>query len=97
VRYEANPKHKHPWQRGRRGSLCPPDVTLELAQRLLEGSVQVGKSRYAVLDGRAFRAQKHSEDAWHGYPVQWHEVPPQVRASWCRDGLVSKKQIRQGW
>jgi hypothetical protein len=24
LRYEPNPKHKNPWQRGARGSLCPP-------------------------------------------------------------------------
>lgn len=24
--YEPNPKHKEPWQRGARGSLCPRDA-----------------------------------------------------------------------
>jgi len=26
LNYVPNPKHKEPWQRGRRGSLCPREI-----------------------------------------------------------------------
>ena len=38
MRYESNPKHKEPWQRGRRGTLCPSDIDQAIARQLLEGS-----------------------------------------------------------
>ena len=38
VRYEPNPKHREPWQRGRRGALCQPDTDPALAQQLLANS-----------------------------------------------------------
>ena len=37
MEYESNPKHSDPWQRGRRGSLCPKEVR-PIAEKLLEGS-----------------------------------------------------------
>jgi hypothetical protein len=35
LKHEPNAKHKEPWQRGARGSLCPRGVDAEV---LLEGS-----------------------------------------------------------
>ena len=35
VRYEPNPKHREPWQRGRRGALRPPDTDPALVQQLV--------------------------------------------------------------
>ena len=56
--YEGNPKHKHPWQPGRRGSLCPRSISIQ-PQELLERSIlgPDGK-RYATCDGRCFCAQE---------------------------------------
>ena len=51
VRYECNPKHKRPWQRGRKGTLCPRDIDQAMAQRLLEDSVAVDDKRYGVYEG----------------------------------------------
>ena len=71
MRYESNPKHSDPWQRGRRGTLCPPDVR-PLAQQLLDASVEVGSKRYATHNGVAYCAQGNRSDVWHGYPVAPH-------------------------
>lgn len=49
--YEGNPKHKHPWQPGRRGSLCPKEIGLARAQELLAGSVEIDAVRYATHEG----------------------------------------------
>ena len=97
MRYESNPKHKQPWQRGRRGSLCPETVDLETARRLLSDSELVGNKRYAVHEGRAYCAQKHGADAWHGYPVGWVEVPGILRRKWREDGRLQRGDMRKHW
>jgi len=93
--YEGNPKHKEPWQPGRRGSLCPRSVDARVAQQLLEESVPVGSARYAIWQGQPFCAREHGPGLWHGYPVGWHEVPPAVRNDWIQSGLVTRSQIRR--
>src|SRR5437899_2817389 len=94
--YEGNPKHKVPWQAGRRGSLCPKDITAEQAQEMLRSSTLSGKKRYAVdSKGRPFAAQAHAptKGRWHGYPVAWKEVPGEVRKTLQEKGLVSNRQV----
>ena len=79
MEYEGNPKHKEPWQRGRRGSLCPKDVDLTLAQKLLDASIVAGEKRFAAHEGKAYCAMEHGAGLWHGFPVGWGEVPPDSR------------------
>lgn len=96
--YESNPKHRDPWQRGRRGSLCPRDITLERAQELLTSSLSPeGKphQRFSTDGTRAFRAQQHSPQRWHGYPVGWDEVPPKLVATWLEAGLVDRRTVKR--
>ena len=96
--YQPNAKHKEPWQRGKRGSLCPPEIDAKLAHRLLRESALVGKRRLAVYNGRAYEARCHQEpDHWHGYPIGWVEVPPSIRLEWQRARKVSKDEIRRYW
>lgn len=97
MRYESNPKHKQPWQRGRSGSLCPETVDLETARRLLSDSEPVDGKRYAVHEGRAYCAQEHRADAWHGYPVGWREVPESLRRMWLAQGRLRKQDMRKHW
>ena len=96
MEYRGNPKHKEPWQPGRRGSLCPKELTLEAVESLLRNSVQVGNKRYATWRQRAFAAQEHDE-VWHGYPIGWKEVPQPVRHQWRQAGLVSNGDIKKFW
>lgn len=81
--YEPNPKHKLPWQSGRKGALCPA-WSHQMAQDLLSSSVlsDNGKKRYSTRDGVAFSAQMHSSGVWHGYPVAWLVKKQQIRDSW---------------
>lgn len=97
MKYEGSPKHKEPWQPGRRGSLCPRELDARAAQRLLVGSVAVGHARYAAWQGQAFCARQHRDGFWHGYPVAWREVPPDVRREWVRRRLVTKSQVHCKW
>lgn len=101
--YEPNPKHK-PGTSGdgpprwfpSSDSICPDDITVELAQQMLEGSVPGedathpdSKARYAILDGRFFKGYQTEVRAgievWHGYPVSRELVGEQVPARVLRE------------
>ena len=96
-RYEPNPKHKEPWQRGAKGSLCPKDVD---APSLLAASVidpQHPGKRYATDGDRAYCGQEHRPGLWHGYPIQWREVPTVILREWRTHGLVSRRGLKEHW
>src|ERR1017187_5399202 len=97
--YEGNPKHKEPWQPGRKGSLCPKDVSVDRARELLQTSVEEGKMRFAADKGRAFCARIHDsvKNRWHGYPVAWKDVPASVRAQLLAAGAVTAHEIKKYW
>jgi hypothetical protein len=97
--YRPNPKHREPWQRGRKGSLCEKELTLEDAQRLLDESVPdpSGKKRYAVRNERAYAGAEARPGDWHGWPVGWVEVPPLVRIGFERAGKLSNRARRRFW
>lgn len=102
MKYDPNPKHKKPWQRGRKGSLCPDEIYESDAATMLQESELDGQKRYATHDGKAFCAQMHrnpldDEALWHGYPVGWKEVPEKIRREWCSAGKVKRRQIKQFW
>lgn len=62
MRYEPNPKHKYPWQPGKKGSLCPWFSESEI-HNLLAGSIYncgyvdpAGRKRLHVLADRKIEA-----------------------------------------
>ena len=97
MRYECSPKHKRPWQRGRRGSLCPKAMDEATAESLLSDSEQVRNRWYAVHEGRAYCAQDDGADVWHGYPVGWVDVPESLRRKWRKEGRLRKRDMRTHW
>ena len=97
MRCESSLKHKEPWQRGRRGALCPREIDSELAQRLLADSEADGDVRYAVHDRRAYCARQHGPDLRHGYPVGWIRVPERLRRKWLDEQRVRRRDIRTHW
>lgn len=90
--YEPNPKHKPIPTPGRHGSICPSGANGPL---LLSQSYLVGKKRYATDGEDAYCAQQHAPDTWHGYPVSWHEVPPQLIAQWVAAERVQRRTIQK--
>jgi hypothetical protein len=95
--YEGNPKHKHPWQCGKKGSLCPKSMSVN-PQDLLDRSVLwLDGKRYSTCDGRCYCAQEHRPDHWHGYPIGWLEVPELLRRQWRDTGEISKQDISKNW
>ena len=94
--YESNPKHRDPWQIGKKGSLCEPEVR-PISADLLRTSVFWEGKRYAVHGGRAYCAQEHSPNRWHGYPVGWVEVPSKLARQWIRDGDLRNHDRKKYW
>ncbi len=97
MEYEPNPKHKEPWQRGRRGSLCPADVD---GDALLAGSVEHPSNpnrRFATDGCRAYCGQQHRPGLWHGYPESWRQVPQKLWRQWVSDGSVTLKCVKEHW
>lgn len=92
LRYEPNPKHKPIPTPGRHGSICPQHAD---GPSLLARSTPFGQKRYATDSQVAYCAQQHATNAWHGYPVDWQEVPPRIRAEWVATGHVNRRTIRQ--
>jgi hypothetical protein len=92
VRYVPSDKHKHPWQRGRKGSLCPRDLEVD-PQVLLNGSAWSPKEpnkRWATDGTRAFCAMRTIDDEWHGFPVRFSEVPADICHRWEAEGVASR-------
>ena len=95
MKYEANPKHKEPWQPGRTGSPCPKETHDKAESLLKDDSVLVGNKRYAVLQGKPYCAQEHRSGVWHGYPVDWEDVPPSVKNDWIKARKIKKSQAKK--
>ena len=92
LRYEPNPKHKPIPTPGRHGSICPRHAD---GSSLLSKSTRHAGKRYATDGQDAYCAQQHAPNAWHGYPVDWQEVPPSVRAAWVATGQIDRRTIRR--
>ena len=35
------------------------------------------------------------QDLWHGFPVEWDDVPEKIRRSWIRQRLVRRSTINR--
>jgi hypothetical protein len=100
LRYEPNPKHKEPWQSGRKGTLCPHERELVPFDMLVD-SILDGDKRYAVCNGVAFAAQCHrvadGKEFWHGYPEAWVNVPESIRRQWIKENKVTRRMVSKYW
>jgi hypothetical protein len=97
LNYESNPKHKEPWQPGKKGSLCAAAVRPLASNLLLTSVLWEDDKRYAVHDGRAYCAQEHLSNRWHGYPIGWRDVPPKLRMRFLKEGRMKKREIDRFW
>lgn len=97
LRYEPNPKHKEPWQRGAQGSLCPPEADGAALLAVSEPDPDHPGKRFATDGHRAYCAHEHSPGRWHGFPVEWRTVPAKLRSAWLSDDRVTKRDLRTFW
>jgi hypothetical protein len=97
LKYEPNAKHKEPWQRGARGSLCPRHADGPSLLASSEADPSNPNKRYATDGTRAYCAHAHAPGRWHGFPVEWRRVPAKLRTDWLARGLVSKRSVQENW
>lgn len=50
--------------------------------------------RFATEQGMAFEAKPTGDGTWHGFPIPWESVPPQILAQWLMDGKVTRREVR---
>ena len=94
--YEASPKHCEPLTAERPGLKCPA-WSRDIAQQLLDASVEWGNKRVATYRGVAFVAQRTTpnDDVWHGYPEGWDKIEFSIKMNWLRAGLIKRRHLRQ--
>jgi hypothetical protein len=106
LRYVPKEKHKDPFQRGRKGALCPPaaEMPADMAQKLLESSDPDPRAKQVerwatdgrlAYCGRPYDRKKKSE--WYGFPVGWFRVPDRLRRKWIREGLAERATMYLFW
>jgi hypothetical protein len=104
-RYEPSHKHCPPYTAA--DTRCP-EWSREIAQNLLEESIEMGQKRVATRDGLPFVAQRTHpyEDIWHGYPDAWDNIDPDIIELWKKEGKIRPKdlkrrkteeQVREAW
>lgn len=50
---------------------------------------------YATKNGIAFEAKRTNDGTWHGYPIPWQSVPPEIVDLWRTQNAVNKRQLKQ--
>ena len=75
----------------------PHDWEATQAHQLFERAVSHGngRRRFATAEGIAFEAKPTEDGTWHGYPVPWEAVPPEIVQKWQEDGEVTRRQIKK--
>jgi hypothetical protein len=65
------------------------------AHRLfLDATVHSDGRRFATKRGIAFEAKQSGDDTWHGFPIPWESVPPNILDQWLQDGKVSRRDVK---
>jgi hypothetical protein len=95
--YEPNPKHKEPWQRGARGTLCPRDADGPALLATSQVDPKHPGKRYATDGTLAYSGHEHTTDHWHGFLVQWRKVPASIRNAWLAEGRVKARSVKEYW
>jgi len=82
--YEPNPKHKEPWQRGARGSLCPRDADGPALLTATQVDPKHPGKRYATDGHRAYCGQEHHPDDGMGIRSNGGRSRPLSAPVWRR-------------
>ncbi len=88
-KYVPSPKHAPG------GWGTPMDLSDSKAQEVLNNSIQGGKQRYGISDGKIYEFQPDNVGGWHGYPVPGTEAPPKVLREFLSRGDVSKAEYNK--
>ncbi|WP_268993461.1 VENN motif pre-toxin domain-containing protein [Rosenbergiella nectarea] len=66
------------------------DLSDTKAQEVIDNSIQGGKQRYGMSDGKLYEFQPDNAGGWHGYPIPGNEAPPKVLRELLSQGNISK-------
>ncbi len=92
-KYAPSPKH------GAGGWGTPMDLDDNKAQQVLVDSIQGGKQRYGVSDGKVYEFQPDNVGGWHGYPIPGNQAPVGVLREFLQRGDISQAEygkLRKG-
>ena len=68
------------------------------AHKLFERAVSYESGRrFATARGIAFEAKPTEDGTWHGYPVPWEAVPPEIVQKWRKEGEITRRDIMRHW
>lgn len=79
----AGDPHTHPW---------PLTVAHEL---FCQSQDDTHGHRYAARNGIAFKAQKSNDGTWHGYPIPWRDVPPEIQETLIAKGQATRRDMKR--
>jgi hypothetical protein len=51
--------------------------------------------RYATKFGIAFEAKRTNDGTWHGYPIPWESVPPEIVDKWVASKEINRRQMKK--
>ncbi|MGE1562747.1 hypothetical protein [Pantoea septica] len=88
-KYVPSPKHAPG------GWGTPMDLSDVKAQEVLNNSIQGGKQRYGISDGKVYEFQPDNVGGWHGYPIPGTEAPPKVLREFLNRGDVNKAEYNK--
>jgi hypothetical protein len=71
------------------------DLDDKTAQEVLNNSLQGGKQRYGVHDGKVYEFQPDNTGGWHGYPVKGNKAPSEVLREFLQRGDITKPQYNK--
>jgi filamentous hemagglutinin len=87
--YVPSPKHAPG------GWGTPMDLSDTKAQEVLNNSMQGGKQRYGITDGKLYEFQPDNVGGWHGYPIPGTEAPPKILREFLSRGDISKAEYNK--
>ena len=78
----AGDPFEHPWE------------TTAAHRLFASATIHSNGKRFATARGIAFEAKPTADGTWHGFPIPWESVPPDILAQWLEENKVMRKQVR---